>query len=63
MRAAYVFASVAEAKASLAADRLGTIYYSAGKVFVATSHGTGTFKAADWRDGDGPRPSVEGGKA
>jgi len=54
-----VFGSVAEAKAALAGDKLGSVWYSAGKVFVATAHGTGTFSRAEWLAGDGPRSSVE----
>ena len=49
-----VFGSVAEAKAVLAGDKLGSVWYSADKVFVATAQGTGTFSRAEWLAGDGP---------
>lgn len=58
-----IFASVAEARAALAGDRLGTVYYKANQVFVVTAHGVGQFSTAQWKAGDGPRPSVEGPKA
>ena len=54
-----VFRSVAEAKAALSGDRLGSVWYSAGKVFVATAHGTGNFLRAEWLAADGPRSSME----
>jgi len=38
-----VFETVAEALAALKRDKLGSVYYRAGQVFVATAYGTGTF--------------------
>ena len=54
-----IFATVQEAKAALANDRLGTCYFRAAGVFVATAFGRGTFTDHEWRSGEGPRPSVE----
>jgi hypothetical protein len=43
-----IFASVADARAALNADGLGTVYRRLGCVFVVTAFGTGTFTAAQW---------------
>lgn len=45
-----VFDSPREARAALVGDKLGTVYRRADKVFVVTSHGSGTFDAKDWDD-------------
>jgi hypothetical protein len=44
-----VFETVAQAIEALARDKLGTVYYRAGQVFVATAYGTGTFSYGRWR--------------
>lgn len=59
MRVPHVFANVAEALASLQADKLGTVYYRALEVFVATCHGTGSFTHKDWREHGGHKNSLE----
>jgi hypothetical protein len=43
-----IFASVADARAALNADGLGTVYRRSGSVFVVTAFGTGTFTAEQW---------------
>lgn len=53
-----IFATVKEAKAALSRDRLASVWFRAGSVFVATAHGTGTFTDEEWREGGGPKPSV-----
>jgi hypothetical protein len=50
----YVFRSVDEALQALRADRLGTIYFRAHEVFVATAFGTGTFPRSAWKAAGGP---------
>ena len=44
-----VFETVAEALAALKRDKLGSVYYRVGQVFVATAYGTGTFSYGRWR--------------
>jgi hypothetical protein len=44
-----VFETVADALAALKRDKLATIYYRKGQVFVATAYGTGTFSYGRWR--------------
>jgi hypothetical protein len=44
-----VFETVAQALAALKRDKLATVYYRAGQVFVATAYGTGTFAYGRWR--------------
>lgn len=51
-------ATVADAKAALAKDKLASVYYRSDKVFVATAFGTGTFSWSEWRQGGGPMPSI-----
>lgn len=53
-----IFATVAEAKAALSRDRLASVWFSAGSVFVATAHGTGKFTREEWEKAGGPKPSV-----
>jgi hypothetical protein len=53
-----IFTTVQEALGSLGMDKLGTVYYRAKDVFVVTSHGSGTFSWADWREGGGRMPSL-----
>lgn len=54
-----IFATVAEAKAALSQDRLASVWFKAGSVFVATAHGTGTFTAEEWERGGGPKNSLD----
>jgi hypothetical protein len=53
-----VFADAHQALAALAMDKLGTVYYKANEVFVATSHGTGTFTLKDWTEAKGHKNSM-----
>jgi hypothetical protein len=52
------FKSVEEARAALAGDKLGTVYYKASEVFVVTAFGTGKFTTAEWKVGGGPKMSI-----
>lgn len=56
--APHIFTTVAEAKAALVADGLGTVYFRASEVFVATSAGTGTFPKDQWYAEGGAHISV-----
>lgn len=53
----HIFASADEAVAALRRDRLGTVYFKAGSIFVATNVGTGTFTLREWREAGGPGSS------
>jgi len=53
-----IFATVREAREALRSDKLALVTFSASSVFVSTARGTGTFTREEWRDGEGPRPSV-----
>lgn len=53
-----IFATVAEALAALSRDKLASVWFKAGFVFVATAHGTGSFTAKDWEAGGGPKNSM-----
>lgn len=55
-----VFKTPEEAIQALRQDRLGTVYYRADGIFVATAFGTGMFTRKQWDDANGFRPSVEG---
>ena len=52
-----VFESVAQALEALKRDKLATIYYRKGQVFVATAYGTGTFSYGRWRRDGGAENS------
>jgi len=52
-----VFETVAEALVALKRDKLGSVYYRAGQVFVATAYGTGTFSYGRWRRDGGSENS------
>ena len=63
-----IFATVKEAKAALdgriatngiKSTALASVWFSAGRVFVATAAGTGNFSREEWDAGGGPRPSIE----
>lgn len=56
-----IFATVAEALAALSRDRLASVWFKAGSVFVATAHGTGTFTAEEWEREGGPKNSLDDG--
>ncbi len=45
--------TVLDAKAALKDDKLGTIYYSAAGVLVATAFGMGQFTLKEWKAGSG----------
>lgn len=45
------FTSAQEARAALAADRLGTVYYRLHEVLVVTAHGHGVFSRREWEGG------------
>lgn len=51
------FTTPAEAIQSLRHDSLGTVYYRATLVFVATAHGTGCFTLKAWEAAQGPKNS------
>ena len=60
-----IFATVAEARAAMANDKLATVYHSANKIFIATAFGIGTFTNDEWnavpytnKNWCGPRPCV-----
>lgn len=53
-----IFATVEEARAALSRDRLASVWFRAGSVFVATAHGTGTFPAEEWEREGGPKNSM-----
>ena len=48
------------ALAALKKDKLGTVYYSAKGVTVATASGVGTFTLKEWKDAGGCGNSQEG---
>lgn len=53
-----IFATVSEALSALSRDRLASVWFRAGSVFVATAHGTGTFTAEEWEKAGGPKNSM-----
>ena len=48
-----------EALVALGLDKLGTVYYKADGVFVATRHGSGQFSKAEWEKAKGFKNSLE----
>lgn len=60
MRPRLKLKTVQDALAALKKDALGTVYYSAHGVVVATAFGVGNFTLEEWKDGGGYDNSQKG---